>query len=437
MQLFLFLLILLMTVYVLVVACSFDSVFANKNTSILVLPHHDPSSGHELSQSQQQPESAQSSIQSSKSRTVAFAVSVTGCGSDPITEGAAVLKYSIERASSRGNLGGTFDYEMFAIYHPSAEACTLPLQDLGYKLLKRDVFVKVSDIKGDYLRDRIESNGCCGEKELIKLEAYTLTDYPIVVHLDLDVLILKPLDEIFNWMVDPPSSTPTSDSIMWPEKPWPSQINAFFTMDYNMVRPQTKYKPVQGGFLVLRPSMDVYKEFQSIVLEGDFRASGGWGGAVGPFYGSMTFQGIIPYYYNYLHTGQSVELSRCIYNQMADNPRTGRTVNDVLSGDCRTGTKECEDCRDRPIEDVVTTHFTLCQKPWLCGSHPQNQVQHRLCRKLTGAWYQIRSEMEAAWGRSGRGAGSYEQDLFHGFCKHHGKPGYFAIDRPYGSSKTE
>ncbi|KAL7574217.1 hypothetical protein ACA910_012474 [Epithemia clementina (nom. ined.)] len=369
--------------------------------------------------------------QARSDKTVAFAVSVTGCGADPITEGAAVLKHSIHLASVHGTAGGTYDYKMFAIYHPSAESCTLPLADLGYTLLKRDVFVKVVDIKGDYLRQKISDNGCCGDKELIKLEAYTLTDFPVVVHLDLDVLVLKPMDEIFDWMINPPEEKPSSEVIMWPDLPWPSTVNAFFTMDYNMVNPHSKYKPVQGGFLVLRPSMDVYEKFRSIVKEGDFRQSGGWGGKVGPFYGSMTFQGLIPYYYNYLHPGQSVELSRCIYNQMCDNPRTGRTINDIVQGDCRIGTEECEDCRSRPIEDVVTTHFTLCQKPWLCLDHSEDKIQARLCRKLTAAWYRIRSDLEASWGRSATGPGKFHNEVFYGFCRTSGKPGYVPIEQPY------
>ena len=148
----------------------------------------------------------------------------------------------------------------------------------------------------------------------------------------------------------------------------------------------------------------------------------------------MTFQGLIPYYYNYLHRGQSVELSRCIYNQMADNPRTGRTVNDVLHGDCRIGTKECEDCRNRPLQDVVTTHFTLCQKPWLCQSHSQDALQHRLCRKLTGEWYRIRSDLEVSWGRPGTGPGDHQKEFFKGYCNTYGHSGYIPIKKPYGTS---
>ena len=87
-------------------------------------------------------------------------------------------------------------------------------------------------------------------------------------------------------------------------------------------------RSVQGGFLVLRPDQNVYNVFGEIIRKGDFREGGGWGGKTGVFYGSMTFQGIVPYYYDFLHPGEAVELNRCIINQMADNPRNKRTVND-------------------------------------------------------------------------------------------------------------
>ena len=364
--------------------------------------------------------------------TIAYAVSVTGCGSDPITEGGAVLQHSIHRASVHGTLKGKYDYKLFAIYHPDAAACAKPLAALGYELLEREVMVNVDDIEGDFLRSKIRTNGCCGEKELIKLEAYRLTDYPIVVHLDLDVLVLKPLDDLFDLMLEGTSSVSNQETFLMPNQNIPDRINAFYTYDYNMVGPRVEYKPVQGGFFVTRPDMDVYEEYRAIVKKGDFRQGSGWGGKVGPFHGSMTFQGIVPYYYNVLHPGQGVELNRCVYNQMCDNPRTGRTVNDVVSGQCRTNTEECEDCRERNIEDVVTTHFTLCQKPWWCLPHSQNAIQHRLCRKLTQEWYKIRSELEQSWHRSGQGTGEFEKDIFFGYCKKNGKDGYIPIAQPYG-----
>jgi len=214
----------------------------------------------------------------------------------------------------------------------------------------------------------------------------------------------------------------------------------------------------------MRPSMDVYNEFKEIVKKGDFRDKGyvrefvifdcssrvfslshsflhdtninnnnrGWGGLVGPFYGSMTFQGIMPYYYDVLHPGEAIELNRCVVNQMCDNPRDQKTVKDVVHGNCRTGEEECEDCRSRPLEDVLTTHYTLCQKPWLCLPHDLDQIQHRLCRKLHNQWYKIRSEMEISWGRSGKGEGDWQQEQFYGYCKVMGNKGYIPIATPYG-----
>lgn len=168
--------------------------------------------------------------------TIGFAVTVTGCGSDPITEGAAVLKHSIHMSSIHGNLGGRYDYKMYAIYHPEGKKCSEPLKELGYELLMRDTPVQVEDMGGEFLREKIRKNGCCGEKELVKLEAYTLVDHPIVVHLDLDTLILKPLDTLFDWMlVNPEDLKATYDTsdipIMWPELEIPSKVNAFFTRD--------------------------------------------------------------------------------------------------------------------------------------------------------------------------------------------------------------
>lgn len=89
--------------------------------------------------------------------TIGWAVTITGCGSDPITEGAAVLKHAIHLTSIHGNLGGRYDYKMYAIYHPDGEACALTLKDLGYELIQRETPVAVKDIEGKFLRETIVS----------------------------------------------------------------------------------------------------------------------------------------------------------------------------------------------------------------------------------------------------------------------------------------
>jgi len=358
--------------------------------------------------------------------TVAYAVSITGCGNQPIVDAAAVLQHTIHRASVRGSLGGKYDYAMYAIYHPNATHCATALEQIGYNLLERDTFVRVEDIQGEFLRKRISKSGCCGEKELIKFEAYTLTDYPIVVHLDLDVIVLKPMDDVFDLMMKSPGEAPLpADALMWPDRPLPRRINAIYTKDYLMSHPLDTFKPVQGGFLVIRPSLEVYEELREIVRVGDFRENRGWGGVTGVFWGSVTFQGLVPYYYH-LHGNQSVELNRCVYNHMSDPPKKDTRLGER----CLTGEEECEDCRERPLEDIVSAHFvSQCGKPWQCGA--RDQPKFPLCRKLVHEWYRARTELERSWGRTGTGESTWQTDLFYGHCKHGGAAGYLRIKEPY------
>ena len=148
----------------------------------------------------------------------------------------------------------------------------------------------------------------------------------------------------------------------------------------------------------------------------------------------MTWQGIIPYYYEHLHLedGGGVELNRCVWNNMADNPQKERTVNDIPQGPCMTNEEKCEDCRARPLEDIFTFHFTLCQKPWKCLPQKQDIIQMRLCRKTHHEWYKYRSLLEQSWGRNGTGSGTYEADHFFGYCSKKSFRGYQQIKLPYG-----
>ena len=114
-----------------------------------------------------------------ESSKIAYVVTITACPRSQqnrtgperpnflVEDSAAVLQYSIHRNYRRGDGSGRYDYQMYAIYHPQAIACALPLADLGYTLLQRDTPVKVKDIRGQYLRENIEKGGCCGEKELL------------------------------------------------------------------------------------------------------------------------------------------------------------------------------------------------------------------------------------------------------------------------------
>lgn len=202
----------------------------------------------QIHSNQKQDQSKENAIVKTAVATIGWAVTITGCGADPITEGAAVLKHAVHLTSIHGNQGGKYDYKMYAIYHPDGEMCALTLKDLGYELVKREAPVAVKDIEGKWLREKIEKNGCCGEKELVKLEAYTLTQHPAIVHLDLDVVVLKPMDHLFDMILsDSLENFDTSNvPIMWPEQPIPQKVNAFFTRDCKLF-----YELGSMSFLIL------------------------------------------------------------------------------------------------------------------------------------------------------------------------------------------
>jgi hypothetical protein len=117
---------------------------------------------------------------------------------------------------------------------------------------------------------------------------------------------------------------------------------------------------------------------------------------------------------------------------MCSPSRDNGVVNDKPVGECHTQQTDCEDCRNRPVEDVALTHFTVCQKPWLCQRWEKDGIEARLCRKLHHEWFRVRSEMERSWGRSGWGTGSFDRDHFFGYCTRFGVKGYEKIAPPYG-----
>jgi len=377
----------------------------------------------------------------SQAPTIAYAVSVTACSKEQVLmDGAAILRHSIHLNSIQNPASKSkYNYQMIAIIHPQAMSCIASeFEALGYQVYERDTPVKVSEIQGDFLREKVESNGCCGEKEFIKLWSLSFIDFPVVVHLDLDTVVFRPMDGLFDAMLHPspaqklniPESRWKLDegSIqpMWTDHDVPNDIQAYFTRDYNMANPNLKYRHVgvQGGFFIVKPDLEQFEEYKSIIRIGDYTEHAGWGGKhYGPFYGAMTFQGILPYYYDELHPNTAVELNRCFYNAMGDNPRVNPTKNNVVSGLCRDGREDCEDCREMHVDQVVTAHFTLCQKPWLCIGHDQDLLQHRLCRKMHEKWFEIRADLEG-----GEGNGKHDVAQFSGFCKGPGKRGYIPLN---------
>lgn len=329
--------------------------------------------------------------------TIAYAISLTSCGGRSASlDGAAVLRHSIRRFDNE-----RYNSHFVAFIHPNATACVDDLRDIGYETLVRPTPVNNTSIRGN-LRKYVEGASCCGSAEFLKLYTYQLTDYPIAVHLDMDVAILKPLYDLYDAMLDGPFSPSYSRlPIMWNRhnvSTLPTDIQAFFTRDYNMLSYAGYRKPhetaMQGGFLVVKPNATVFDEMVEIILEGKYEAGYGWGGPqlkFGGTYGSAQIQGLVAYYYGHVHPHSAVELNRCIVNTMVDKPF------DQKNGTClaplENGT--CEDCRKTSVDDVVSTHFTVCQKPWWCPSHnDEKNPGDKLCFDLHKRWFQLRWELE-------------------------------------------
>jgi len=124
------------------------------------------------------------------SAKIAYAITVLHPLDSGTRDAAAVLAYSIKRAVSLPHV--VFKHaEMVAIVHPSAMASRDDLVKAGYKVVERDVPIDVAKIENEFMRTAIVKDGCCGEKELLKLHAFALTDYYRVFLLDIDVLFLQ------------------------------------------------------------------------------------------------------------------------------------------------------------------------------------------------------------------------------------------------------
>jgi hypothetical protein len=221
------------------------------------------------------------------------------------------LAYSIFKVASRQC---DFVISLVAFVHPNVTTSRPTLRKLGFHVIEAPKPINVSAINPafTFLHKKMDKNGCCGALELIKLNSYRLTQYEWVIHMDADTFFLNPIDELL-------------------ERPF----SLIYTTDPNMATYKAeKSEPAQGGFLVLRPSVDDYKNIINVIMTTGFFEGSGWNrSAIGWFWGGMTVQGVLPFYYNAVTTpGRSQKVDRCIYNSMAD---TGACEYVCVCGACR------------------------------------------------------------------------------------------------------
>lgn len=102
-------------------------------------------------------------------------------------------------------------------------------------------------------------------------------DYDLAVHLDIDWLLLKPLDQLFDAFLEPDEATKQIPDAQWPaDKQFTGRIESMFTRDYPMGQPGREPAKVgmQGGFWIVRPNQTAFDEMVALVKQGNFQ--GGW-----------------------------------------------------------------------------------------------------------------------------------------------------------------
>ena len=275
---------------------------------------------------------------------------------------------------------------------------------MGYTVLLKESPIDVSAIQTTTLREAIEKDGCCGSNEFLKLYAYTVPE-PICVHLDTDVLLLQPLTEIFDVMLGKEPSTPIQIEHDH-EQHDPTNtlhrnnITFAYTRDYiqgSRITLNTTRWGVQGGFFVVKTDPTKLPEFQQLIHQGIYTNLRGWGRiGFGGYWGAAQVQGFLSYIYGHVYPPEtSLELNRCVYNNLHDAARFDKGRR---KGACTTLRPTCQhDCRRIPFSQVKAAHLTMCTKPWLCQRYYDG---FGLCPKFLQAWFELRRRLESTeWGQ--------------------------------------
>jgi hypothetical protein len=388
-----------------------------------------------------------------------------------------ILRHSIHQNSVHNTASGSkYSYQMYAILHPDGgclEHVDL-LQHLGYIPLIRPTPVNISAITtNDWYRSHVEGENCCGSAEFVKLYAYTLTDHPVAVHWDLDVAVLKPLDDLYDVIIyDADSETgraararlQTQRQRQHPGTELPNRIDALFTRDVTSSTPWERVHAVQGGFVVSRPSLQTFQRYQDFIMEANYTPgrgnTSGWGGlGYGGFQGAMAYQGVLAYYYDIVDPGHSVELDVCRWNQVVADVIWRGPNRMEHEGQCRHYPEtdgdfvnnrpelgQCEDCRVLPIEETSTVHYTACKKPWECEipfprvPNAKRKAHAYRLRELTNAttcgllfrkYFDFRKDIEdriatVTGTPPSQHNGGFYPEYFLGYCKR--SNGYQAMD---------
>lgn len=335
-------------------------------------------------------------------KEVAYVISVTSC--DEVLDGAAVLAESIRTVSQRSNYK---DYDFVAIVGEDIPAdCRETLSLLGYRVLVKSLPFRVEELlSGEKIS---EGGGCCGIQEYLKLHAFNMIAYKIVVHLDVDVLLFKPLDNLYDILLNESARASTVVKTIPSNQHIPRDLEFLFVREYtqhNVRFPSNRTKNgVQGAFFIVKPSQERFNDIVRVLKETEYYGGNlGWARQhFGGYWGAAQIQGFLSYYY-YIHSDWALELDHCIYNTLGQDIRylswrDFQAANSPANNStCRTGEQECDDCAVTPSGDIFVGHLSSCLKPWWCRRtlvEPETPV----CAFMQQSWFELRHNVTKRFG---------------------------------------
>lgn len=283
---------ILVVILTFIIIGSYDTYSNNKqseSSSLLLLTNNDDNDNNNnvvISKNN-------ANTNNNKPIVIAYVISLIKCGdmhssTEGMSDAAMVLRHSVHLQSIRANNGiSKYDYKMYAIVHKDAEKCSQTLVDSGFHILVRDVPITKDEIQDEYLKKHIKHALCCGHDEFIKLYAYTMIEYPIVVHVDVDFTFHKPMDDLYDAMIYEYNSIEgiAARKRIPLERPnttiLPNRIDAYMTRDWPQVMPGRK-PAYQAGLLIIRPDMDVFYTILNVIKTtkfiSGFGRDNGWNG---------------------------------------------------------------------------------------------------------------------------------------------------------------
>lgn len=266
--------------------------------------------------------------------TIAYAISLRQCREDYRIDAAVVLQHSIHGIHQKSK---TYNYQMVVLV-PAITACSQLLERVGYQTIVVEPISKNTT------------------EDILPWHSYRLTNYPVVVHIDVNVAFVNPLDQLYDSMLlKGRSDTPVSiennarrDNETTPKAP--SNIGAYYTRDSNLV--------------VVKPNATVWDELLAMkanLSRPNTRTSA---------------MGLLIHYYTHVRPARVMELKSCQYHW------TENDSNDQCSSN------RCI-CR---LSNMTSIQYSPSCNPWNCTG--VEQARSPQCSEVIQYWYSLRRDLE-------------------------------------------